>query len=177
MPHPRHPMQSGNRNGNPHPIKGQPDSQGTTAMGQQVYAPSEGDRRTVFLLAASGMRRDQIADCVGKWGVDVGTLERHFSRELKTASATMIGLAMNSVMGALKRQEPWATTLVLKCKGGWSDNPRYQVEVSIGRDRNASLEDVDDMISQADTEERQAAIAEPGATTIEASTEVPDEQP
>lgn len=123
---------------------------GNYGGGRPPYEPTVQDRRTVMHLAAAGVTHDNIADCVGENGIAVGTLQKHFARELKVSRNIVTGLAMSKMIAGMKNGQAWAICFWLKCRGGFKETQAHQFVDQDGKDRPFMLADADRLIAAAD---------------------------
>ncbi len=91
-----------------------------------AYKPTDADRNTVHIMAASGLSQDKIALCLGKKGIAEATLRKHFKRELATAYLEANAKAVGKLFEAVDRGESWAICFWLKCRARWQEVVRYE---------------------------------------------------
>lgn len=92
--------------------------------GRPRYEPTLADRNTVKNLAAAGVAKDRIAQCIGEYGVDKKTLYKHFRRELDVSKTQVTAMAMSKVVAAMTAGEAWAVCFWLKCREQWTEPQR-----------------------------------------------------
>lgn len=89
--------------------------------GRPPYKPSEGDRRTVELMAAAGIAHADMAACLG---IAEGTLRKHFKRELRTAAvkanARVAGSLYQKAVSADHPQAAKCAMFWMTCRAGWT---------------------------------------------------------
>jgi len=86
-----------------------------------AYKPTEADRNTVKTMVACGIRREDIARCLGHTGIDDKTLRKHFRDELDTASVSANSVIASRLYAAAERGEPWAVCFWLKTRARWQE--------------------------------------------------------
>jgi hypothetical protein len=119
--------------------------------GRPVYQPTETDRATVQNMVVLGAPEATIARCigVGRKGISVNTLKRHFRRELDTAAWELKTFATSKVVQAMKAGDMATVRWFLERKAGFAEARRFVDEE--GRDRGTlTLKDVDDAIEAAE---------------------------
>lgn len=83
--------------------------------------------------------------CARKLGVSSDAIEkrvkksRYLQEIKKTLDEGMEDLAVNELTKAMKRGEAWAITFYLKCKGGWRENPQFNVDTDGTAERSISF--------------------------------------
>lgn len=101
--------------------------------GRPQYEPTKADRATVQCLVALGARQEDIAKCIGTWGVTRATLRKHFKREMEISVLEVQANAMAKLVAAINAGEAWAVKFYLERKCGFVD--KVSVEAS-GPDGN-----------------------------------------
>ena len=95
--------------------------------GQPKYEPTEADRNTVKSMAATGFPQEQIATCLGTYGIAPKTLRKHFARELATAEIKAnVNVANRAYKMAVEGEPPAATFFWLKTRAGWKETSRVE---------------------------------------------------
>ena len=101
-------------------------------MSRPPYKPTDNDRKTVELMSAAGIIQDEIRLCIGKRGISVKTLRKHFRRELDTAAI----IANTKVAGSLfKRAINGDTASAIwwtKARMKWSEQKNVDLASSDG---------------------------------------------
>ena len=120
--------------------------------GRPQYEPSISDRATVKNLAALGATHEQIALCIGDYGVTAKTLRKHFKRELEASSIEVKALAMSRLVAAIDAGEAWAICFFLKTKAGFRETSNHRLVDDEGKDRGLTLADIDDAIEASEVE-------------------------
>lgn len=98
-------------------------------MARPSYEPSPADRNTVKNMAACGFKHEEIAKCLGDYGIAPKTLRKHFRNELDRA-----GLMANATVGSkiferAKNGDAWACCFWMKARAGWKET---QVSEHVG---------------------------------------------
>jgi hypothetical protein len=102
--------------------------------GRPRYQPTEADRATVRNMAAAGIPQHQICTCLGTTGIDEKTLRKHFARDMGVAPHMVTGFAMSQLVAAIKNGDAWAICFYLKCKAGFRETLRQELEVAGDKD-------------------------------------------
>lgn len=118
--------------------------------GKPAYKPTEADRTTVTVMAAIGLKQDQIADCLGTRGISRPTLEKYFAHELAIGLSKVSGLAGQGLVKAIQNGEAWAICFWMKTRMGWSERSDHRFVDIDGKDRNFNLADIDRIVAEAD---------------------------
>lgn len=80
-----------------------------------------------------------------KLGVSSDAIEKRVKKSAylqaikKTLDEGMKDLAVNELTKAMKRGEAWAVTFYLKCKGGWRENPQFNVDTDGTAERSITF--------------------------------------
>jgi hypothetical protein len=133
--------------------------------GRPLYDPSPADRATVQNLAALGVSHDEIAKCIGQYGVTAKTLRKHFRRELTISLTEVKAVAMSKLVAAINAGEQWAVKFFLERKAGFEETSSHRLVDKDGKDRSLTLADIDASIAAADEAgvDRQAPRLVPSA--------------
>ena len=97
-------------------------------------------------MAACGFTHEQIAKCLGAYGIDPKTLRRHFNRELETAALMANATIGNVAFQRAQAGEAWAVCFWMKCRAGWKDVTSIDHSGSI---KTITLADIDRDIEEA----------------------------
>ena len=90
--------------------------------GRPAYAPTDKERAQVRMLAAMGLRQDEIAPVIG---VSEPTLRKHFWTELQRGKPEAIAKVAHSLYRMATHPEKpnvVAAIFFLKAQAGWRDN-------------------------------------------------------
>lgn len=82
--------------------------------GRPVYEPTESDRNSVRIMAATGVRHKDICRCLGDGGIAEKTLRKHFREELDTARLKADNAVKATVFQRAVAGEGWACQFWLK---------------------------------------------------------------
>tara|TARA_R110002167_G_scaffold233613_1_gene438822 strand:- start:12 stop:383 length:372 start_codon:yes stop_codon:yes gene_type:complete len=90
-------------------------------VGAPEFEPTTEERDTVRMMVAMGITQADIARTIREKGIDVKTLNKHFSTQIETAKAlanAKVGGAMfeKAIGGDVQAQKYW-----LGCKAGWKE--------------------------------------------------------
>lgn len=92
--------------------------------GRPEWIPNEETLKTVESLAAQGLTKEQIANCLG---ISYQTLNEKskeysdFSDAIKRGSAKGIATISNALFSSAKTGNTTAQLFYLKCRGGWKE--------------------------------------------------------
>ena len=100
-------------------------------MARPEYAPSITDRNTVKSMAACGFTHEDIARCIGDYGISAKTLRKHFQHELDTAH-TMANAKVGSIIYQQALQgDAWACCFWMKARAGWRETQELKISGSL----------------------------------------------
>jgi hypothetical protein len=95
---------------------------GTRAgSGKPPFAPTETDRSMVSVLAAVGVKHEEIASVIGPKGIAVKTLRRHFVHELAIGRTKLDGICVSGIAKAMQAGQAWALCFWAKTRMGWRE--------------------------------------------------------
>ena len=94
--------------------------------GQPPYRPTDADRTTVLVMAATGIKQEDIAACLGTSGIDPKTLRKHFARELSNGVAKVNALCGQGIVRAMQNSEAWALCFWAKTRMGWRERSSHE---------------------------------------------------
>ena len=129
--------------------------------GRPKYKPTEADRYTVRSMAATGFAHTSISNCLGISGIDEKTLRKHFRHELDTAAdKANAAVANKAYQMAIAGDPPAATFFWLKCRAGWKETDRLDLNANI---RAIEREDIEARVSEL---EQAAELTKAGGKTV-----------
>ena len=86
--------------------------------GRRPFKPTDEQRRTVEVMAASGIAQQEIAMSLG---ISAPTLRRHFRAALDSGATKMITRVADSLYRQAIAGNVTACIFILKCRAGWSE--------------------------------------------------------
>ena len=118
--------------------------------GQPAYEPTPADRATVKNLVVCGYSHEQIAKCIGPYGISEKTLRKHFRRELDISKAEIDAFATSQLLALMREKNLGALCFYAKTRMGWREKSDYDHRLvdKDGKDRAFSLADVDAMFDK-----------------------------
>jgi hypothetical protein len=121
--------------------------------GSPPYEPTPSDRATVKNLVVCGYTHEQIARCIGSYGISEKTLRKHFRRELDISKAEVDAFATSNLVNMIRDRNLGAICFYLKCRAGWQEITAQRFVDEKGKDRPFLLTDADRLVADADEED------------------------
>ena len=87
---------------------------GRNSGGRPTYEPTEADRNSVRIMAATGVPHRHMCTCLGNGGIAEKTLRKHFREELDTARLKADNAVKAVAFNKAMLGEPWAVQFWLK---------------------------------------------------------------
>ena len=135
-------------------------------VGRPQYKPTDHDRKVVRSMVRAGVTQAEIANVLNMSPV---TLEKHFRRELDTASAEANQEVANALfLKATTGDDASSVTAAifwLKCRAGWKDVSKH--EVSGPNDGPIVLQNLAEFLSKGFSGDPDKGSGEGSSTPVE----------